>query len=470
MIVSIFALLLISSTFAVADNPLPYTGVRVTFPQAMITNTIHTSLGKAVSGVAGNNFGDYVVKFGSGFFTSSFTAQDFTCGSASYNQGAAQNPTLTITNNVITQNLNGPIMTFSCQFSYFFTLLGMTLIGGDATATMQTSATTVTQTLSNSSFLSTVGGTMLVNVVPSGFGWFGGINSLASFLINGGVLPDLSKMLGQLTTTQSAITWDSWLNVKHSIYPDGSLDIILKNSFRTVMPMPASFVTFGFNTVLRVANNPLIANHIKRVINSNVTMGSASCQICLAASVISHILETRKVSKDFLIPIDPKQIGLSGTVRDMFNIIPKLAERMPPSLGLSIGCGVSAVQLVRIADPTSTIGLVRAQASAFCTFESERGEVLLTTYMRIRGNLQNTVKMTNNTWSIEGGLASIAIYDLNSDRAVDGTTTLYGYISSIIQLLNGQVSTTGLTVNVPFGNYAPKSYTMTTDEYCINLS
>jgi hypothetical protein len=470
MIVSFFALFLLASTFAAPDTTLPYTGVRVTFKQEMITDTIHTSLGNAVHGVEGQNLGNFEIVFGSGFFSSSFTAKDFTCASASYNKEAAKNPSLTINDNVITQNFEGPIITLSCKFQFFFKFMGMTLISNEASATMKTVNTQIIQILSGSDFLSAVGWTMDVSVTPSGFGYFGGISKLSTLLINGDILKGLGAMLGQSLTSQSAVTWDSWMNAVYPIYQDGSLDIIMKNSFRTVKAFPASYVTFGFNTALRVKDHPLIENSLRRVVNTNVVLGTASCQICIAASAISHILEVRKVDKDYLIPIDPKKIGLSGTVRDMFNLIPKLAERMPPSLSLDIGCSPYAVQLVRVADPTSTNGTIRVQVPVSCVFESERGETLLRVYMRLRGNIQNSIKITNSTWTIEGTVVNPTIYDMSADRAVEGTTTLYGYISAITQLLNGQIATAGLTVKTPFGKYTPKTSTMTSEEYCVNLS
>lgn len=461
MIQWILAILLFVPISQADDKTISYTGFRMTLKYDVLTELISASLTNTGTSISPVFLGDFEEKFGSGFFSSSFSFKNFNCPTVTFNPSKAKFGPLKIDGSHIWVNATGAGLSLSCKFQYYFKIFEMTLFASDGTATMESTEIMIFQYLSERIIRSSVKAALTAQATVNGFSCFGAVNALANWLINKSVVDAFSVLFTKAFVIEATKSWDSWLNLK---YP--GKNVVFMNTFREVKnPLPG-YLSISFDTVVTTSDDTIPLNNLAKVIKSPITAPKGAIQMCAPANLISHTLDILKQGKEYLIPIDPTKIGLTGTVKDLFVLLPNLQKTMDPSKKLLLGCSGGFYPIVRVKDSDDSINNVTVQAAPSCLFEAEEEGPLLSIDFRVRAIIIKTIEKVENLWTIKGTIGKASLYYLKEAR-VAAPQVLYSITTNIVNLLNGQTYEAGIPLSPIIAKYkATGDSTATKEEFC----
>lgn len=475
--VSLAFLFLIAFPLTFSAPIQQYTGFRISLAENFIADIYNSTLERAVSSSASLISGNYTYAIGSGIMSFKFSITNFNCDGV-YNRNYAKNRDLLMTPNsiVIRQNGTTSLISYLCTYQFEFQIFTIKLFSGVDTLRMDALAFNVSQIFSNRDFLATF-------VIPFNYTHdqsliendYVGINkALSDYVITTQIYLNLLNILSSNFNIQSKLVFKDWLDINNTVNSNIPYSILMQNSFSYVDQVVPHYLTMSFDTIETIDNKTYIQEHLYRKINTGIILGSSSCQICVSSSVLTHIIQVQGLDGDFVYQVDPTKVGPSGTVRDLFSIMPKLRQQIDPSLKLYITCKPDDIlPILRINDTLDTNTSTRVQAPINCAFSSVTAVNLLKIKVFVRASIEKSVAILGATWKITGKVSNPRLFSLKvlyNLVDIEQTTDLYNYLGNIIMLLDGTSSPIGFTVKSGPVQFSKAEVVQSIDELCFNLS
>lgn len=433
---------------------IPYTGFRFSMHKSLVNTNYIQAFQNAMSSLKNTNFTDISIEFNPGnFFSSGLYITKPTCTDAGYTASSPLN--IDISSNTISLNQQGTMFSYSLGFQWNFKLLGMTLMGGNGKATFVSSQFSAKQVFTPEQIVTNASANWNCNVQVSSdlFGLFS--NALANLLAQKHTQDFNDHYLSYAISLATYYKLSDWLDIHEHFDKNGTLDMDISNYIYYLNESPANFISIGMFTAVAVEDRPYF-KMIWREHDLPVVMGNATFQVCMAAGVIPAMVEVQGKARDFIRRVPPKSIGLTGKVKDLFSIMPDLAQTIDPNLDMYIGCLPDGnTDFLMIKDEKMSPTVTRMQMTVNCSFGAlKQGKNLLTASFAIRASIIRNPSVTGNVMNITGTLTEPQVYFYRtpiSAAPIASLYPLYGIINNIVGLLDGMtLIPQGISVSMPF--------------------
>jgi hypothetical protein len=404
------------------------------------------------------------------FFSFGFHIYDIKCTKATYDKKGAS---LTVMNNKADVAQTGVGVTLDYSFKWRFQLFKMDVLYGAATGQAKSNKAVYTQLFVNRDIKSSANITWDFTYVLDWQSMFG-VSKMLDYLFGSaaGYMGDV------LCKPLSGIMLEGlrqWMDVKIPFHEDQSLIVWMMNSFYAVTESPQGYVTLGFATNLTGVDRPY-NKRIFREVKTPVTISKKKCQVCMTNTMTAGIMEIQSKGKDFLFPIDPvKDLGLTGTLADLAEYMPRLAEKFDLSDPLYIGCRpTNGYSIERIKDLAVENGNTVIKAAVSCDFgDRVRGIPLVSANIVMRATLKMNYEESPQGYKITGNMISPKVYNY---MFVNAYVPIYfpdSFASLLIQIVrladNFPLLQSGLSVPPPFKATAFEKV-LSQEEVCFSYS
>eukprot|EP01022_Parablepharisma_sp_SALTPOND_P001999 TRINITY_DN108220_c0_g1_i1.p1 TRINITY_DN108220_c0_g1~~TRINITY_DN108220_c0_g1_i1.p1 ORF type:complete len:502 (+),score=23.92 TRINITY_DN108220_c0_g1_i1:80-1507(+) len=473
MFLSLFRIALVFATFSLCvSTAFPYTGFRVTLQKPVFADLYTDILKATVNSTLIAPWPSIIYRIGSEPFNIGFDLTSITCTEATFNESKIE---LTIEQNLANYKLIGTPISYTFTFEYDFQMFGMHFFFGTGQAQIILNSLELTQTFSEQSVNTNTtfsAGTSISHI--SGTDPFKGITLWCLYLLHAFHEQNISKILSKFLSLGTAKILQRYFEVKVPVYlnGNGSLNLTLESSLFTLNEVPHDYVSLSFFTNITVEKRPY-NKKLYRFHQSSVVPEGAKGQVCVAANIIPGMLEVLGKTREFVFPIEPVRIGLSGKMLDLVNLMPELNDQYNTDEDIYIGCrAVPDSDILMINDPWLTANEIRIQIPVNCIFGPKKSNInLFSVTFSMRASIYKEIEVRKLTYWIKGTVKRPELYYYELDYSfgkIEQTDTLIKILRKIVGLMEGfKVIPEGLGIPVPF-DPTGGSYKMDKEEYCFN--
>eukprot|EP01022_Parablepharisma_sp_SALTPOND_P001149 TRINITY_DN105685_c1_g1_i1.p1 TRINITY_DN105685_c1_g1~~TRINITY_DN105685_c1_g1_i1.p1 ORF type:complete len:486 (+),score=32.27 TRINITY_DN105685_c1_g1_i1:181-1638(+) len=474
MKVLLVTLFLLFSVFGNQLSPNAYTGFRFTVQKGILEATHLENFKAMTEQMTGLTWPDLKHSVGSGFFSIVFKITNLktTGGEYDFSKNTAHDMIIG-DNRTIQIHQTGPVLTLTFGFDYDFALLGMHLFRGHGTAQLTSNKLALAEVFKTRGIDSLFMAEWAIKSSVSGLNLFGGMTRWVDYLFNEQQLVKVDKQIEAIMEDTMVEKLTKWTDFKVEFYSSGALTMLLKNNLVTMNESSEGYLSLGYQTDIFVEDRPL-AKKTWRYVNTPVNTNGEKVQFCVSTSLIPNMVEMQNKAKDFMYRLEGKDIGLSGKIKDLAPIMPKIYEHFDPELDMYIGCRPTpGYDIVRIASPPHT-DRVQVQVPINCVFGVvESSTNLLSVNFYVRGNITKEYTLSLDYVSLHGRYKAPWIYYLKvafSKYPVEAMDMVYVIMGKITRLLNAfPIIAPGLTIKADIG--ATKgTYTPGVEEDCFSFT
>ena len=368
----------------------------------------------------------------------------------------------------------GPVLNMTFHFTYDFVVLGMHLLFGEGTLNLTASKLVVFETYKERDIVTTVKANLIPTIKISGLNFFYKVTPWIEFMFTEYLYNDLIDRLTNIFHTNMMNDVAPLMNQAIEFYKSGALTVLLEHSILTMNESPAGYLSLGFNANIRVDDRQ-ISKKIWRYVNTPVTMAGEKAKLCVANTLIPNVVEVQGKAKDFMLRLDPKDFGLSGKLRDLAPIMPKIYEYFDTELELEMACRVIGdMDIVKIAtNPSLEQTAIQIPISCAFAIYADPHRDLLDVNMYVRANITKIQHGKPQEIVLSGSLNTPFIYGLNvasSMFPVEGIDTVYAIMGRVARKLQGfPIVAPGLKFLVNIDSGEP-IYTPGAEEDCFTFA
>ena len=338
---TLFLLLLFSFAYCVNYTHDAYTGIRFTVREGQIAGNHMLNFDSVAKRLENSTDWDNLIfSFGSGLYSFSFVVSNIKVVKSTYDFAYQVTTKYEVQKNRTAYFYQtGPILNITASFDYDFKLLGMHWFFGNGTIKWVSNSFTMFETY-HSQDISTILkllGTSKVEI--TGLDFFLLVTRWIKNLFNDQFIVQFSEKFAALFRLDFLKDIEGILYQTIQFGPENNLRMNLTNSILTLVEAPRGYFSMGLRTNYTVENMP-IATRTWKYVNTPINARSETFKICVSNSLIPTILELQRRTGIFSYTVNTTKLGLSGTLKDLAPIMPKLYDGWDPTLKWSLTCKV----------------------------------------------------------------------------------------------------------------------------------
>ena len=477
MIASLLALILIASVFVSADTT-PYTGYRFSIKKEMLRKAYYGIYDTAAKSLIPEKWANVSQKIANGTFGAGFYMTNIVCTSGVFDASkVSDNSKVVVNGRDLTVSFDPAPLKFTFTFAYEYKLIGMSPYFGTGILSITPDVFGMVQTFNPDALTTKMGVTWRVTIDKiSGGDLFKGVTRWISMLITDKLVPDFNTRYQMRVQAASDVNYGKWYKVITPLHDDKSVNMALVGKLNRFEENPAGYITFAFDTVVTVPENPYIKSLVKLQTAPHPIDPATNAQVCVAATLIPAMVEIRGKARSFVFPIEPKEIGLTGKLKDLFHSMSRLEEIFDANEVMDIGCRpFGDNDIVMLNDPSLPNDKGKIQVPINCVIGGlPSGKQVLSINFVVRAEVQKVVEQTNNVWTINGLAKTPLLY---SFKIADSIVPVDQY-DIIVRILDGvarklvdfKLLPESLTLPIPFKAANLGTPELSKDEYCFNYA
>lgn len=307
----------------------------------------------------------------------------------------------------------------------------------------------------------------------NGFNLFGLFTKWTLNLINGNHIQNLLNIITILIQHEiNSFYLENYFKIKTIHNPNGSLNLTLISDFHNIVEIPSGFLTFYTNSNLTIEKRPYFKT-LSKFRHTIINLATYRCQICIGSNLLPHFIDLFAKTREYVFSIDPKDIGLKGTMQDLINIMPSLINEYNPDDEIYIGCRVppeDSIRMLKSSELSKTE--IATQIPVNCIFGPKNLNIpLLSVTLYIRVSMEKNLTIENLIFVLRSTLKWPKLYNFKINfylGELENIDMLTKILSKITTLIDGHpVFDKGFKINLPY-NPSSFSYEMNKEELCFN--
>eukprot|EP00826_Nyctotherus_ovalis_P053953 TRINITY_DN7042_c0_g1_i10.p1 TRINITY_DN7042_c0_g1~~TRINITY_DN7042_c0_g1_i10.p1 ORF type:complete len:473 (+),score=63.17 TRINITY_DN7042_c0_g1_i10:155-1573(+) len=185
----------------------------------------------------------------------------------------------------------------------------------------------------------------------------------------------LENLFKRQCEKEAVSTFGSFYAMSQFLDPGEFLNITMANSFTQIQEQNKDCLIFTFDTVITVKNRPYRKELIRKMAGTYTEATGLKFGVCMSYGMIPAVAEVRGKHRDFLIVVEPEEVGFTGKVNELYSAMPRLEEMFAPNEEYVIDCMIHEKKAIV---PLSNQPHTAVQIPMNCIFSAkESGQEIL---------------------------------------------------------------------------------------------